>query len=35
MVTKSWLVSVLHLIGWEGDGSFLDQSQYEVNLNQR
>ena len=29
-VTKSWLFLVLHLIGWEGVTSFLDQSQGEV-----
>ena len=27
---KSWLVLVLHLIGWESGASFLDQSQREV-----
>lgn len=25
--TKSWLVSVLHLIGWKSGASFLDQSE--------
>ena len=33
-MTKSWLVLVLHLIGWEVDASFLDQSQSEVKQNQ-
>ena len=28
--TKSQLVQVVHLIVWEGDMSFLDQSQSEV-----
>ena len=28
--TESWLVLVLHLIGWESDASYLDQSQSEV-----
>ena len=28
--TKSQLVQVVHLIDWEGDMSFLDQSQSEV-----
>ena len=30
---KSWLFLVLHLIGWEGVTSFLDQSQGEVKQN--
>ena len=29
-MTKSWLVLLLHLIGWEGGASFLDQSQSVV-----
>ena len=29
-VTESWLVLVLHLIGWVGSARFLDQSQSEV-----
>ena len=29
-VTKSQLVLVLYLIGWEGGTSFLDQSQNKV-----
>ena len=33
-VTESWLVLVLHLIGWVGGASFLDQSQSEVEQNQ-
>ena len=32
-MTKSWLVIVLHLNGWESGASFLDQSQSKVNLN--
>ena len=32
--TKSWLVLVLHPIGWESDASFLNQSQSEVKQNQ-
>ena len=32
-VTKSWLFLFLHLIGWEGVTSFLDQSQGEVKQN--
>ena len=32
-VTKSWLVLVLHLIGWERGASFLDQSQSKVTQN--
>ena len=27
--TRSWLVLVLHLIGWESGASFLNQSQSE------
>ena len=27
---KFWLVLALHLIGWDGDASILDQSQSEV-----
>ena len=27
---KSWLMLILHLIGWESGASFLDQSQREV-----
>ena len=33
-MTKSWLVSVLYLIGLKGSASFLDQSQSEVKKNQ-
>ena len=33
-VTKSWLVLVLHLIGWERGASFLDQSKSNVTQNQ-
>ena len=33
-VTESWLVLALHLIGWVGGASFLDQSQSEVEQNQ-
>ena len=33
-VTKLWLVSILHLIGWESDSSFQNQTQNEVKLNQ-
>lgn len=29
-VNKSWLVLVLHVIGWQSGASFLDQSQDEV-----
>ena len=32
--TESWLVLVLHLIGWESDASYLDQLQSEVRQNQ-
>ena len=32
-VTKSWLFLFLHLIGWKGVTSFLDQSQGEVKQN--
>ena len=32
--TESWLVLVLHLIGWESDAGYLDQSQSEVRQNQ-
>ena len=32
--TPSWLVLVLHLIGWESGASCLDQSQIEVKQNQ-
>ena len=28
--TKFWLVLALHLIGWDGGASILDQSQSEV-----
>ena len=31
---KSWLLLVLHLIGWESGASFLDQSQSELKQNQ-
>ena len=31
--TKSWLILVLHLIGWESGASFLDQSQSKVKQN--
>ena len=31
--TRSWLVLVLHLIGWESDASFLNQSQSEIRKN--
>ena len=33
-VTKSWFVSVLHLIGWESSVSFLERQQSEVELHQ-
>ena len=33
-VTKSWLVLVLHLIGWERGVSFLDQPKSKVTQNQ-
>ena len=32
--TKSWLVLVYHVIAWENDASFLDQSQSEVKQKQ-
>ena len=31
--TRSWLVLVLHLIGWESGASFLNQSQSEIRKN--
>ena len=33
-VTKSWLMLVLHLIGWGSGASFEDQSQSKVKQNQ-
>ena len=33
-VNKSWLVLVLHVIGWQSGASFLNQSQGEVRQNQ-
>ena len=30
LVTETWLVSILRLIGWAGYASFPDQSQIEV-----
>ena len=33
-VTKSWLMLVLHLIGWGSGASFVDQSQNKVKQNQ-
>ena len=33
-MTKSWLVLVLHLIGWESGPGFWDQSQRKVKQNQ-
>ena len=33
-VTKVRLVLVLHLIGWDGGASFVDQSRNKVNQNQ-
>ena len=32
--TRSWLVLVLHLIGWKSGARFLDQSQSEIKQNQ-